>query len=190
MRATSRVVGVSYNTVAKLLADVGVACLVFHDAMVRDITARYVECDEIWSFCYAKQRNAPRITGSTDYAGSVWTWTAIDRESKLMISWLVSPTRDFEHALEFMGDLSARLANRVQLTTDGHRAYLEAVEGAFGSDVDYAQLIKMYDGRGRYTGSRKVPVSGTPDPENISTSFVERQNGTMREEIRRYTRPN
>ena len=148
MRSVSRVVGVSINTVTKLLVDAGEACEAFHDKHVRSVTTRRVECDEIWAFCYAKQKNAGRITGETDHAGDVWTWTAIDSDSKMMLSWMVSPGRDSGYAIELMDDLRSRLANRVQLTTDGHSAYLEAVEGSFGGNADYAQLVKSYGSAG------------------------------------------
>ena len=130
MRSTSRVVGCSFNTVTKLLVDAGKACLDFHDENVRNVAARHVQCDEIWAFCYSKQKNAERAKGVVDAAGDVWTWTGIDTDSKLILSWMVSPSRDSMYALEFMDDLRDRLANRVQLSTDGHRAHLEAVEGA------------------------------------------------------------
>ena len=137
MRSISRVLGISFNTVKKLLVDAGRVCLWYHDMAVRDVRARYVECDEIWAFCYSKERNAAQAKGVIDWAGDVWTWTGMD--SKLMISWLVG-NRSSAYAKEFMKDLESRLANRVQLTTDGHIAYPEAVDYAFGGYVDYATL--------------------------------------------------
>ena len=138
MRSISRVVGVSINTVTKLLVDAGEACREYHNRAVREVHVQRVEADEVWAFCYSKQKNASHVTGHPDYAGDVWTWTGIDRDSKLIISWLITAGRGSDYAIEFMDDLRSRLADRVQLTTDGHRAYLEAVEGAFGGDVDYA----------------------------------------------------
>jgi len=143
MQAISRISDVSINTVSKLLVDAGKACATFHDEKVRDVKARRVQVDEIWSFTYAKAKNVPNAKKAPDIAGDTWTWTAIEADTKLILSWLVGG-RDGEYALAFMDDLRARLANRVQLTSDGHRAYLEAVEGAFGADVDYAQLVKLY----------------------------------------------
>ena len=150
MRATARLADVSFNTVAKLLIDAGKVCADLHDELVQGVTARRAQCDEVWAFTYAKQKNVAKAKTAPDEAGDTWTWTALDSASKLIVSWLVGG-RDGEYAIAFMDDLRSRLANRVQLTTDGHKAYLEAVEGAFGSDVDYAQLIKLY---GEPTGQK------------------------------------
>ena len=143
MRTISRIVGVSINTVTKLLVEAGHACEAFHDEKVRNVHASKVQCDEIWSFCYAKQKNVRAAQAALEQAGDVWTWTALESESKLILSWMVGD-RDAGYATEFMRDLESRLATRVQLTTDGHRAYLEAVEDAFGNSIDYAQLVKLY----------------------------------------------
>lgn len=197
IRAITRVTGASKNTVTKLLVDAGKACIAFHDANVQDVKAKRIQVDEIWSFTYAKQKNVATAKAAPDGAGDTWTWTAIDADSKLIVSYFVGG-RDSDCAIDFMDDLRSRLANRVQLTSDGHKAYLEAVEGAFGGDIDYAMLVKMYGPssesvKGRYspaecTGAKKTRIEGSPDMAHVSTSFAERQNKTMRMHMRRFTR--
>ena len=196
IRATCRMTGIAKNTVIKLLVDFGKVCSEYQNKALRNLTCKKLQCDEIWAFCYAKQKNVPNDKKDKFGYGDIWTFTAICADTKLLPSWLIG-NRDLECAIKFIKDLTGRLKNRIQLTTDGHKMYLNAVEDAFGNEIDFSQLIEIYgntiESEKRYspaecTGIEKIKINGKPEDESISTSYVERQNLTMHMNMRRFTR--
>jgi IS1 family transposase len=196
IRSTARITGTAVNTVVKLLREVGAACLDYQNTVMNKLPCKKLQCDEIWSFVYSKAKNVPEEHNGELGFGDVWTFTAIDADTKLVPSWLVG-LRNIDNAVDFISDLAARLANRVQLTTDGHKMYLDAVDNVFGSEIDYAMLNKIYhqdpQPEKRYSpakcvGAKKQIIQGKPDIKDISTSYVERQNLTMRMGMRRFTK--
>jgi IS1 family transposase len=197
IRAITRITGASKKAVSKLMVDAGQAAAWYQDRVFVNLPCKRVQVDEVWAFVYAKQKNVAKAKAAPPGAGDIWTWTAICADTKLIPSWYVG-RRDSGAARIFIQDLASRLTGRIQLTSDGHKAYLEAVEGAFGADIDYAMLVKLYGPsvesmQGRYSpaeciGARKEPITGNPDPKDISTSFAERSNLTVRMHTRRFTR--
>jgi IS1 family transposase len=197
IRAITRITGASKKAVSKLMVDAGQAAAWYQDRVFVNLPCKRVQVDEVWAFVHCKQKNVAKAKAAPPGAGDIWTWTAICADTKLIPSWYVG-RRDSGAAMTFIQDLASRLAGRIQLTSDGHKAYLEAVEGAFGAGIDYAMLVKLYGPsvesmQGRYSpaeciGARKEPITGNPDPKHISTSFAERSNGTVRTHTRRFTR--
>lgn len=187
LRGTARLANIDYNTVLSFLVKVGEACSKYQHMNLRNLSCKCIQIDEIWSFCYTKEKNLSRAKAAPKGAGDLWTFTALCPDTKLVPTWLVG-ARNTETATDFIRDLHSRMSGRIQLTSDGFKVYENAVVGTFGADVDYAMLVKQYDGRGHYTGSQKRLITGNPKEEYVSTSLVERQNLTMRMSMRRFIR--